>query len=356
MSLEKLVGIVGTGFIGAAHARAARAAGARLVGVSASTPARAKEAASRLGAQRGFDSAEELIADANVEVVHICTPTDLHAPLTLEALAAGKHVICEKPLAGNLADAQAMTAALGAAGTVGCVPFVYRYYPMVRELRARVLSGEVGRRHLAHGTYLQDWLSRRADTNWRIDPAVGGPSRAVADIGSHWFDLLEFVTGDRVQRLSARFGTAHPDRSTEDLAAISFETRDGMLGSLVVSQVAQGHKNDLVLEVSGSRASARFDQEHPGVLWLGHRDRTTILAADPASLASDAARHVAVPAGHPQGYLDCVDQFVRDAYTAFDGSTPEGLPTFADGLRAVTLVDAALRSAAGDGAWLQVAA
>src|SRR5439155_5225521 len=179
--------VVGVGFIGTAHARAALLAGARLVGVAASTPQRAKEAATRLGADRGFPSAEALIEDADVDVVHLCVPNDLHAPLATAALAAGKHVICEKPLTTETASADALVTALARAGTVGTVPFVYRFHPMVREMRARIATGELGRVHLAHGTYLQDWLSRAADTNWRVDPRAGGPTRAFADIGSHWF-------------------------------------------------------------------------------------------------------------------------------------------------------------------------
>jgi predicted dehydrogenase len=251
------------------------------------------------------------------------------------------------------------------------VPFVYRFHPMVRELRARLTGGEVGRVHLAHGTYLQDWLSRAHDTDWRVDAAAGGPSRAFADIGSHWFELLEFVLDDRVRRLCSRFATVFdkrplpPDRAsgrrdavmtvaTEDLALVQFETDRGVLGSVVISQVSPGRKNALVLEISGADATARFDQEHPGSLWMGRRSESTTIAAEPRSLAPDAARHVVLPAGHPQGYLDCVDRFVVDAYAAIAGDTPEGLPTFADGRRAVVLADAALRSARADGRWVEL--
>jgi predicted dehydrogenase len=349
------VGVVGVGFIGSAHARAAVLAGARLVGVAASTPERAKDAAVRLGADSGFASAEALVQDPDVEVVHLCTPNDLHAPLADMAVAAGKHVVCEKPMTLDVDSATRLVAQVDAAGVVGTVPFVYRFHPMVRELRARRIGGELGAVHLAHGTYLQDWLSEVDDANWRMDPTAGGPSRAYADIGSHWFDLVEFVLGDRVARLSARLRSVFEGRANEDLALVQFETAAGTIGSVVVSQVSPGRKNALAVEVSGTGATGRFEQEQPGTIWLGRRDGATTLAADPAHLSDDARRHVVVPAGHPQGYLDCIDRFVVDTYAAIDGAVPEGLPTFVDGLRAVVLADAAIRSSAQDGAWVEVA-
>ena len=190
-----------------------------------------------------------------------------------------------------------------------------------------------GALHLVHGTYLQDWLADADDTDWRLDPAAGGRSRAFADIGSHWFDLVEFVTGERVTGLAAKFSAAFAARANEDVALVQFELSGGALGSVVVSQVSPGRKNALVVECSGIRGSGRFDQEAPGSLWLGRRDQAIVLAADPTRLAPDAARLVVAPAGHPQGYLDCVDRFVADCYAAVAGTPPEGLPTFADGCR-----------------------
>jgi predicted dehydrogenase len=356
MPSELGVAIVGAGFMGSAHARAARLAGARLVGVAASTPERAKEAATRFGADRAFPSADALVTDADVEVVHLCVPNDLHAALAKAAFAHGKHVICEKPLALDAATADDLLAAQRAAGTVGAVPFVYRFHPMVRELRARIAADELGRLHLVHGTYLQDWLADASDTDWRLDPAAGGRSRAFADIGSHWFDLVEFVTGERVTRLAATFSIAFAARTNEDVALIQFELSGGAVGSVVVSQVSPGRKNALVVECSGARGSGRFDQEAPGSLWLGRRDMATVLAADPARLAPDAARLVVAPAGHPQGYLDCVDRFVADCYAAVAGTQPEGLPTFTDGCRSVHLVERALQSTGVGGEWVEVGA
>jgi predicted dehydrogenase len=371
MSLR--VAIAGAGFIGAVHAHAARAAGATLAGVAASTPERSAEAARALGAQQAFATAEELVEAPDVDVVHICTPNHLHEALALRALAAGKHVICEKPIAVDLAGAERLVDAAQRAGTLAAVPLVYRFYPTVREARAR-LEGE--RIHLVHGTYLQDWLLTADDDNWRVDAQLGGASRAFADIGAHWCDLAEFVTGQRIVRLSARTKTAVPDRrrgaaqaafarpsgdgearavTTEDAAVIQFETDGGALGSAVISQVSAGRKNRLWIEVDAAGQAVAFDQEQPEGLWVGRQDGASLVVRDPATLSAQAARLAFLPAGHPQGYQDCFSLFVRDAYDAIAGGTaPDGLPTFADGRRSAELVESVLASAA-EQAWVDVA-
>jgi predicted dehydrogenase len=381
--------VAGTGFIGQVHARAARAAGATLAGVAASSPSSAEQAAAELGAERAFASAEELVEADGVDVVHVCTPNQLHEPLALKALSAGKHVVLEKPVALDGAGARRIAEAAAAAGRVVAVPFAYRFHPMVREARARVAAGDLGRVRLVHGTYLQDWLLTPDDTNWRVDAVRGGPSRAFADIGSHWCDLVEFVTGHRLTRVLARTATTVPDRpaderrsftqaggddqppapdgpspaappertpvTTEDVAVVLFETDDGAPGSVVVSQVSAGRKNRLWFEVDGEHASLTFDQEDAETLLLGRRDGTTALARDAAHLAPDAARLSRLPAGHAQGYQDCFDLFVADAYAAVTGSAPDGLPLVADGVRAARITDAVLASAR-DGTWIDVAA
>jgi predicted dehydrogenase len=378
---ELRVGIAGAGFIGAVHARSARLAGAQVAGVAASTPASARRAADRLGAARAFASAEELATDPDIDVVHICTPNHLHGPLAHTALAHGKHVVCEKPLATSAQDAEALEDAARAAGKTAAVPFVYRYYPTVREARARVADGGLGAIHLVHGTYLQDWLLSAEDHNWRVDPGLGGASRAFADIGSHWCDLAEFVTGHRIARLSARTQTAVPERrdgparaafaaadgdadgdaalravATEDVALVQFETDGGAMGSLVVSQVSAGRKNALWLEVDAADGALAFDQEEPESLWWGRRAAATLLRRDPATLSPDAARLATLPPGHPQGYADCFDLFVADVYAAIrDGAEPDGLPRFADGVRAARLTEAVMASAA-EQRWVDVAA
>jgi predicted dehydrogenase len=375
---ELRVAIAGVGFIGAVHARSARLAGARLVGVAASTPDRAAAAASELGAERGFASAEELVEADEVDVVHICTPNHLHLPLAEAALAAGKHVICEKPLALDTDGALRLTKAAAAAGTQAAVPFVYRYYPTVREARERVRTGTTGSLRLVHGTYLQDWLTSPDDDNWRVEGRFGGASRAFADIGSHWCDLAEFVSGHRITRLSSRTVVAVPERrrgparaafdrgdgdkgelrpvDTEDAALVLFETDKGAFGSVVISQLSAGRKNRLWLELDGADEALAFDQEQPEALWCGRRDATTILHRDPATLSPPAARLSTLPAGHPQGYADCFDGFVRDVYDAIrTGAQVDGLPLFADGLRAARLTEAVLASAAAE-EWVEVPA
>jgi len=344
------VAIAGSGSIGKIHARSARLAGAELVAVAASTPESAQAAAAALGAERAFDSAEEMVREPGIDVVHICTPNNLHLPLAEAALAAGKHVVCEKPLALDAADARRLVDAAAGSGLQTAVPFVYRYYATVREARERVRSGQTGPVRLLHGTYLQDWLLRPDDDDWRVDERLGGASRAFADIGVHWCDLAEFVSGQRIVRLSARLLTAVPERrghpvTTEDAAVIQFETDHGAIGSVVLSQITPGRKNRLWIELDGAEETLAFDQEHPDELWCGTREAVTILARDPTTLSPPAARFAFLPGGHPQGYADCFDAFVADAYeSVHNGSAVAGMPTFTDGLRAALITDAVLAS------------
>jgi len=367
--------IVGAGFIGAVHARSARLAGARIAGVSASTAERSQEAAERLGAARAYADAEALVTAADVDVVHLCTPNHLHAPLAHAALAAGKHVVCEKPLALDAAEAVRLADAAAQSGRVATVPFVYRYHPMALEARARVAAGELGALRLLHGGYLQDWLSTAEDDNWRVEAALGGASRAFADIGSHWCDLAEFITGERIAAVCAQVATVVSERArhdsarafeggsnggngrrsvtTEDLATVMFRTASGVVGTMIVSQVSPGRKNHLHLEVAGEHASVRFEQERPETLWVGRRERTEALWRDATYLSAAAARHTVVPVGHPQGYLDCFDAFVADSYAAIAGAEPDGLPRFSDGVRTARVTEAVLASSSA-GAWVDV--
>lgn len=345
------VGIVGGGFMARVHAGAARSAGARVVALASSSASSAARAAGLLGVDTAHESVDDLVTDPGVDVVHVCSPNATHAPVALAALAAGKHVVCEKPLATSSAEAEALVEAARVGRLVGAVPFVYRYHPMVREARARVASGEVGRVLSVRGSYLQDWLLDSDDVDWRVDSAAGGPSRAFADIGSHLVDLLEFVLGDRLARLTSTTRTVHGHRGgspvdTEDEAAVVFEAAHGAIGTLFVSQVAPGRKNRLLLDLSGTAESLEFSQEEPETLWVGRRSGTQLVARDAAVLAPDAARLSTVPAGHPMGYVDAFAGFVRDAHDAVRGGRPEGLPTFADGLRAVQVTEAVLASAA----------
>ncbi len=367
-------GILGAGFIGRVHARSARLAGGTIAGVVASTPERSAEAGRALGAARDFGGAEELIASDEVDVVHVCTPNSLHVPQALAAIEAGKHVVCEKPIALDVADAGRLLAAAERTGLVATVPFVYRYYPTVREARARLRSGSAGQARLIHGGYLQDWLLTADDDNWRVDRLLGGASRAFADIGSHWCDLIEFAGGDRIAALTARTAIAHPRRrrspgasferggpgrgsrtvETEDIAIVLFETEGGAVGSLVVSQVSAGRKNELWFEVSTSSETIAFDQEQPETLTVRRRAGAERIPRDFDTLSPEAAAYVTLPGGHPQGYHDCFDAFVAETYAAIAGGEPaDGLPGFADGVRAVRVTEAVLESARA-GRWVDV--
>ena len=360
------IAIVGTGMIGAVHRRAALLAGATVRGAAASSPQRAHEVAQSWNVPRAYRDIDEVLADPQVQVVHVCTPNHLHRGMAQAALEAGKHVICEKPLATTLEDAQALAALAASTGLVATVPFVYRYHPVVREARARIAQGELGPLHLIHGSYLQDWLLDPASNNWRVDPALGGASRVFADIGSHWCDLVEWVGGERFVDVSAAFATVIGERGTltgqsfstpaaggamqavasEDVAAAMFRTSAGALASLTVSQVSAGRHNRLWFEIDGAKASVAFNQEDAERLWIGLPDqREEIFVRGPGAGTAEQRRLSALPAGHAQGYGTCFEAFVADTYRAIEGEQPQGLPTFEDGLRSALIVDRVIASA-----------
>ena len=380
---KRRVAILGAGMIGEVHRRAALLAGADVAGVLASSPERSREVADAWGAEHAFAGIEEVVA-SDVDVVHICTPNSSHVPYAIALMEAGKHVLCEKPLGLGLAEAQLAADVAASTGVVNTIPFAYRFHPMVRELRARVQSDEFGALNLIHGSYLQDWLLDPRSTSWRVDPELGGPSRAFGDIGSHWCDLAEWVTGDRIAELvsttaisipqrpaatSASFSAAATDDdaddgaplvdvTTEDTALIMFRTENGVVGSAVISQLSAGRKNRLWVEIDGMRQSGVFDQELPEQLWIGADDGVTLLVRDPNQGSSEQRRLATLPAGHAQGYAQCFESYVADSYAAVDahaggGEPPAGLPTFADGARAAAICDAMLRSVDAKG-WVAV--
>jgi predicted dehydrogenase len=373
----KGVAIIGAGMIGAVHQRASRMAGGQLLGVLEATPARSAETAERWGARQAYASVDAVLADPEVQVVHICVPNAMHFPIAEAALRAGKHVICEKPLATTLANARVLAELAAERGLVATIPFVYRFHPMVREARARVRSGELGPLQLIHGSYLQDWLLDSHDSNWRVDAGQGGLSRAFADIGSHWCDLVEWITGERFSSVVASLATTVKERpagggatftvaeaapakaamaavTTEDVAGALLRTGQGTLATVTLSQVSAGRKNRLWFEIDGARSSLVFDQETPEQLWIGRQDAVELRVKDPSRGAADQRRLATVPAGHGQGYADCFEAFVTDTYAAIDGEVRDGLPTFADGLRSAQIVDAVLRSSAQT-AWVPIA-
>ncbi|MCU1543844.1 MAG: oxidoreductase domain protein [Microbacteriaceae bacterium] len=356
-------GIVGGGFMAEVHARAIRAAGHEVVGIVASTRDSTQSIADRLRVPQAFDSGTALIDSPDIDVIHVCTPNNLHVSQSLEALARGKPVVCEKPLATTLADATRMGDVAVRSGVATAVPFVYRYYPAVQEIRSRIELGEAGDLLLLHGSYLQDWLSHAAATNWRIDPVKGGASRAFADIGVHWCDLMEFVTGHRITRLTSRLITSYQHRGaaenpvgTEDVATIMFETDRHASGSLAVSQVSPGRKNRLWLSLDGTDGSFEFNQETPDAFWIGGSSESRIVTSGSSGMRSDDARRLSyLPEGHPQGYQDAFNGFMSDAYRSFCGSAVPGLPTFADGLRAAAITDAVVEASRSE-SWVDVAA
>jgi predicted dehydrogenase len=361
MSAPISAAIVGTGFIARVHAQAVRAAGGEVSAVLGSGAASTASGMEAMGARRGAADLDELLALLDVDVVHICTPNRTHTAMAQAALAAGKHVICEKPLATSVADAQQLTDVARNAGRVASVPFVYRFYASVREARNRIARDEAGPLWLLHGTYLQDWLSAPDATNWRMDPALGGASRAFGDIGVHWCDLMEFTTGHRIVRLTARMGNAYDKRGvsdpvagpgTEDGAVVAFQTDRGAMGSVVVSQVTPGRKNRLWFSFDGPDASYSFDQEVPEALWIGAPDQNVVLMRG-TGIGQPVSTYSRLPAGHPQGYQDAFNAYVQDVYTAMRGEAPDGLPLFADGLRAAVLTQAVLDASTAQ-TWIEV--
>jgi predicted dehydrogenase len=359
-------GVVGTGFIGVVHVEALRRLGVEVAGVVGSSPERARAKAETYPLPRVYESLEQLLDDPAVDVVHLTTPNRLHYPQVKACLAAGKHVVCEKPLAMDSVQSAELVELAERSGLVHCTNFNIRFYPQVQEARHRVRSGEVGDVWNVHGSYLQDWLLLPTDWNWRLDPEEGGELRAVGDIGSHWLDLAQFVSGRRVAELLADMHTAIPVRQrptgpvetfatatgetepvemrTEDLAQLLLRFDDGSGGSVVISQVSGGRRNHVAFEVDGSDGAIAWNSERNEELWLGHRGRPNeTLWRDP-SLNTGPVRG-SVPAGHAEGFQDTFKELYRAVYRAVAAGEPgEDYPTFHDGHWQNVLADAVLRS------------
>jgi predicted dehydrogenase len=347
-------GVVGTGFIGVVHVDALRRLGVNVAGVVGSSP----ERAAAKGLAPVYDNYETLLADDDVDVVHLTTPNNLHYPQVKQALLAGKHVVCEKPLAMTSAESGELLELAEASGLVHCTNFNIRFYPMVQEARARVRNGMLGDVWNTHGSYLQDWLQQPTDWNWRLEPERGGDLRAVGDIGSHWLDLVQFVSGMRVESLLADMATAIPVRrrpvgevetyaaagdidrrevqmTTEDFAHILLRFAGGARGSLVISQVSAGRKNSLRFELDGSRGALAWNSERHEDLWFGHRDKANeVLMRNPGLLSPEAQPYTHLPAAHAEGFADTFRELYRAVYTAVANGGPPAepdYPTFAAG-------------------------
>jgi predicted dehydrogenase len=374
--------IFGTGFMGRVHLEGARR-------VESVTPlaiaGRNLEAAQRLAAGFSIPTAttdyREILRDPAIGAVHVCTPNAQHFSMAKDALLAGKHVLCEKPLATSIAEGKELVSLAADKGLRNCVCHNLRYYPMVQHMRRMREAGDLGDILVVQGTYSQDWLLYDTDWNWRVETAAGGPSRCMADIGSHWFDMAEHITGLRVKSLCADLQTFHARRKrpkhsvetfankllgpedyietpveTEDFGAVIFRMGTNTRGSVTASQVSAGRKNRLSIEIYGTKSSVAWDQERPDELWAGHRDTPNhITIKDPALLKPEARTYADLPGGHSEGYDDTFKQVFRRFYAsiAAPGSTPE-YPQFSDGLRQLTILNAVLESNRVR-AWIDVA-
>jgi predicted dehydrogenase len=365
--------VVGTGFIGPVHVEALRRLGRPVVGVLASSPQKGQKAAAALGIPRAYPSFADLLADREVSVVHITSPNRLHFEQCRQALAAGKHVVCEKPLAMNAAETAELVALAERTPVVSAVCYNVRSYPLCLEARQRIAAGQFGAIHHVTGSYVQDWLLYDTDFNWRVLAEEGGALRAVADIGTHWLDLVTSITGlgvesvcadlrtclpvrqrphGSVETFQAKLGTAGAtapvDITTEDYGSVLLRFRGGASGCFTVSQVTAGRKNCIRFEIAGTKAALAWDSERPNELWLGHRDRANeVLTRDPALLHPSVRRFANYPGGHNEGFADTFKQLFRAVYDYIESgnrTAPRPFPTFADGHREVVLCEAILQS------------
>lgn len=362
--------IFGTGFMGRVHLEALR----RVEHVEpAAITGRNIATAEKLGSAFGVPYAAPgaILGDASIHAVHICTPNALHFSMAKQALLAGKHVLCEKPLAANPAEAQELAALAEQKQLRVAVCHNLRYYPMVQQMRAMREAGDLGEILIVQGSYLQDWLLYDTDWNWRVDSKDGGPSRCMADVGSHWFDAAEHLTGLRVTSLCADMQTFHTIRKrpkqsvetfanktlssdeyiptpvdTEDFGSVIFRMGDRARGAMVASQSSAGRKNRLSIEIYGTKSGVAWSQERPDELWIGLRDRANrIVIKDPALLHPSARPFADLPGGHSEGYDDTFKQLFRRFYSSIANpeATPQ-YPTFADGLRQMRVLEAVMNS------------
>jgi predicted dehydrogenase len=374
--------IFGTGFMGHVHLEALR----RVEFVEAAAIAgRNEEAARHMGAGFSVPTSttdyQSILRDPAIDAVHICTPNAQHFSMVKEALEAGKHVLCEKPLTTSVEEAEELARLARRWGVRNCVCHNLRYYPMVQQMRRLREGGDLGEILIVQGTYSQDWLLYDTDWNWRIDSQAGGPSRCMADIGSHWFDMAEHVTGLRLTSLCADLQTFYRTRkkpehsletfankllgpenyietpvTTEDFGTVLFRMGARARGCVSCSQVSAGRKNLLSIEVYGTRAGVAWNQERPDELWVGHRDSgNEILVKDPSLLQSGARSYADLPGGHSEGYDDTFKQVFRRFYASIAAPSVAEYPQFTDGLRQLIILRAVLESHGRRG-WIDVPA
>jgi predicted dehydrogenase len=369
-SMTKGVALIGTGFIGPVHVEALRRLGKPLVGVLASSAGKAQGAATALQCPKAYQTLDELLADDDIGSVHITSPNRFHFEQCQRALAAGKHVVCEKPLAMTAAESSALVQQAAQSERVAAVCYNIRFYPLCLEMRQRIRAGEIGEIRHVTGSYTQDWLLYDSDFNWRVLAGEGGALRAVADIGTHWLDLMQFVGGHNVVEVCADLKTVLATRyrpagsvetfssklsssrasipiaiDTEDYGSVLLGLANGARGAFTVSQVMAGRKNRVVLEIAGAKGTFAWDSERPNELWLGRRDRANeTLVRDPALLHPSVRPYANYPGGHNEGFPDTFKQLFRAIYAAIDEGKPAEFPTFADGHREILLCEAILKS------------
>lgn len=365
--------IVGTGFIGPVHIEALRRLGVRVVGVLGSTPDKSKLAQKRFHLIKAYNNYSEILADYDVDVVHITTPNVHHFDMASKALNANKHVMCEKPLGMNSQETKALADLAASKPLAAGVCYNVRFYPINLDLCDRIQQQEIGDIFHINGSYVQDWLFHNTDYNWRVLSKHGGKLRAVADTGTHWMDLITSMTGLKITSVFADIKTFHPTRQrpkgevetfsgksqspieteeisidTEDYGSILFKFDNGALGTLYVSQITAGRKNCIRYEITGSKCTAAWNSEAPNNLWLGHRDKPNeSIIRDPALLSESARTYADYPGGHNEGYPDTFKQLFRAFYDYIDGgdfSAQPAFPTFADGHHEVTICDAIVES------------
>ncbi len=353
---QSTAAIAGSGFMGEAHLEALRRLGVSVTGIASSSAKKAASAANDLGLPKAYTSYEELLADEDVDVVHICTPNVLHYDMAKHALEVGKHVMCEKPLAMNARESQELSEIAKSSGLAAGVCYNLRYYPLNFHARDLVASSSFGKLFHINGCYIQDWLQYDTDFNWRVDSKLGGALRSVADIGTHWMDMVQMITGDEICSVFADLSVVFESRvdadskrvkvDTEDFASVLFRMKSGVAGSFFVSQVASGRKNTIRYEISGEKGAVAWNSETPNDLWLGYRDRPNqTLSKDPALMSSNAATLSGYPGGHHEGYPDTFKQCFQSFYSAIGGqNSPIEFPTFEDGHREILLCEAILES------------
>lgn len=375
--------IAGVGFMGATHAEALRRLNIPITGIVGVDQAESDTGKARLGLPKAYSSYEELLADSDVDVVHLCTPNYLHFPMAQAALQAGKHVICEKPLAVSAAEGRQLTELAKQVQRVGAVNYNLRYFPLCQHAKAVVSSGALGEVRLVHGEYVQDWLLLPTDWNWRLDPKLGGTLRAVADIGTHWMDMVTWITGLEITAVMADVATFNPihyrpygevetfagklqehtagepiEIKTEDYAGILMRFNNGARGVLTVSQVSAGRKNRFWYEINGVRSSLMWDQDQANDLWLGYREKPNEwIQKDPSLLEASARPFARFPGGHAEGYPDTFVQSFRTVYgyiAAGDLTAPAPFAAFQNGWRELVLCEAILKSAT-EQRWVEIA-